>query len=166
MDTLYLVHLVFGIFACFAPCPILYYNQEYDKSNFSILWKSHPENDAWFLFCNFGIHSNINIIYRLAKLKGISTEKPDPPSDSSDEDEDGTTKPSNPPPPPPVRMVKSPPPSVKSPPPGKRKSSSIMSPTKSQKSIPPEEEKWIDYRGKSLVSDINVARKCWPLPYY
>jgi len=88
--------------------------------------------------------------YRLAKLKGISTEKPDPPSDSSDEDEDGTTKPKTPPPPP-VRMVKSPPPSVKSPPPGKRKSSSIMSPTKSQKSIPPEEEKWIDYREFALM---------------
>jgi len=80
--------------------------------------------------------------YRLAKLKGIPTEKPDPPPDSSDEDEDeeggGTvTKP-----PPPPR------PQVKSPPMSKRggKIPSIKSPTKSQTVSVVEEEKWIDYR--------------------
>jgi len=92
--------------------------------------------------------------YRIAKLKGITTEKPDPPSDSSDEDdddEDGATRTPAKPAPPPVRMVKSPPPSVKSPPSGKRKTSSIMSPTKSQKSLPVEPEKWIDYREFALM---------------
>lgn len=75
--------------------------------------------------------------YRLAKLKGISTEKPDPLSDSEDEDE-GTAKP--PPPPPPVKS----PPSIKK---SSGKNPSIKSPTKSQTASVPEEEKWIDYRG-------------------
>ena len=80
--------------------------------------------------------------YRLAKLKGIATVKPDPPSDSDDEEgEDGGPR-ARPPPPPP-------PPTVKSPPSTKRggKMASIKSPTKSQTVSVVEEEKWIDYRG-------------------
>ena len=80
----------------------------------------------------------IAINFRIAKLKGISTDKPDPPSDSSDDEEEEGAAP--PPPPPPV----------KSPPMAKRgvKNASIKSPTKSQTASVPEEEKWIDYRGK------------------
>jgi len=75
--------------------------------------------------------------YRLATMKGITTEKPDPPSDSEDEDGQTTKKP--PPPPPPV----------KSPPSTKRNSKipSIKSPTETVK----EEEKWIDYREFALM---------------
>jgi len=105
-------------------------------------------------FVIFSSLDNFVFIFRIAKLKGITTEKPDPPSDSSDEDEDdedGATRTPAKPAPPPVRMVKSPPPSVKSPPSGKRKTSSIMSPTKSQKSLPVEPEKWIDYREFALM---------------
>ena len=78
--------------------------------------------------------------YRLAKLKGISTEKPDPPSDSEDEEEGAQ----RPPPPPPV---KSPPLSKKA----GGKNPSIKSPTKSQTTSVPEEEKWIDYREFALM---------------
>ena len=109
-------------------------------------------------------NTNSFFIHRLAKLKGISTEKPDPPSDSSsdeddDDDDDDKSQKSAPAPPAPappqpqapppqVRNVKSPSQSIKSPPSGKRRTpTSVMSPTKSQKSLPPEEEKWIDYRG-------------------
>lgn len=86
--------------------------------------------------------------YRIAKLKGITTDKPDPPSDSSDdEDDDDEEGGANPPPPPPPTR-----PTVKSPPTTKRaggpgKNSSIKSPTKSQTATIPEDEKWIDYRG-------------------
>lgn len=108
------------------------------------------------------INEMLEEYYRLAKLKGISTEKPDPPSDSSsDEDEEGeggTEKPATPAPPPQpaqpppqLRNVKSPTQSIKSPPPGKRRTPNVMSPTKSQKSLPPEEEKWIDYREFALM---------------
>jgi len=85
------------------------------------------------------IQEMLDEYYRLAKLKGITTEKPDPPSDSEDEDEDdGGTKKKPPPPPP-----------VKSPPPNKRGSKipSIKSPTETVK----EEEKWIDYREFALM---------------
>jgi len=109
------------------------------------------------------INEMLEEYYRLAKLKGISTEKPDPPSDSSsdeddDDDDDEKSQKSAPAPPAPVppqpqapppqvRNVKSPSQSIKSPPSGKRRTpTSVMSPTKSQKSLPPEEEKWIDYR--------------------
>ena len=39
-------------------------------------------------FVIFSSLDNFVFIFRIAKLKGITTEKPDPPSDSSDEDED------------------------------------------------------------------------------
>ena len=89
--------------------------------------------------------------YRIAKLKGISTDKPDPPSDSSDEEDDEEGGANPPPPPPPA------PPIVKSPPTAKRaggpaKNSSIKSPTKSQTASVPEDEKWIDYRGNYLIN--------------
>jgi len=90
--------------------------------------------------------------YRIAKLKGITTDKPDPPSDSSDdEDDDDEEGGANPPPPPPPTR-----PTVKSPPTTKRaggpgKNSSIKSPTKSQTATIPEDEKWIDYREFSLM---------------
>lgn len=90
---------------------------------------------------NEDIQEMLEEYYRLAKLKGITTEKPDPPSDSEDEDEDGAQKPRPPPPPP-----------VKSPPSAKRgKNPSIKSPTKSQTASVPEEEKWIDYREFALM---------------
>ena len=70
--------------------------------------------------------------------KGITTEKPDPPSDSEDEDGNETKKP-RPPPPPPQKIVKSPPSTKRN-----SKIPSIKSPTETVK----EPEKWIDYRGK------------------
>ena len=77
--------------------------------------------------------------YRLATLKGITTEKPDPPSDSEDDDEDdGAKKPAPPP--------------VKSPPPASKRNSkipSIKSPTETVK----EEEKWIS-KNKSHFDEI------------
>ena len=42
----------------------------------------------WYYFFIFSSLDNFVFIFRIAKLKGITTEKPDPPSDSSDEDED------------------------------------------------------------------------------
>ena len=68
-------------------------------------------------------------------IKGITTEKPDPPSDSEDDDDNIIKKP---PPPPPVKS-----------PPSKRNSkiSSIKSPTETVK----EPEKWIDYREFALM---------------
>ena len=82
------------------------------------------------------IQEMLDEYYRLAKLKGITTEKPDPPSDSEDEDDNVIKKP---PPPPPV----------KSPPASKRNSKipSVKSPTETVK----EEEKWIDYREFALM---------------
>ena len=79
------------------------------------------------------IQEMLDEYYRLAKLKGITTEKPDPPSDSEDNDDYVATK-----------KLLSPPPPVKSPPSTKRnskKNPSIKSPTETIK----EEEKWIDY---------------------
>ena len=46
------------------------------------------------------IQEMLDEYYRLAKLKGITTEKPDPPSDSEDDDDNIIKKP---PPPPPVK---------------------------------------------------------------
>ena len=95
--------------------------------------------------------------YRIAKLKGITTDKPDPPSDSSDdEDDDDEEGGANPPPPPPPTR-----PTVKSPPTTKRaggpgKNSSIKSPTKSQTATIPEDEKWIDYRGTKKQKQKNT----------
>jgi len=82
------------------------------------------------------IQEMLDEYYRLAKLKGITTEKPDPPSDSEDDDDNVIKKP---PPPPPV----------KSPPVSKRNSKipSIKSPTETVK----EPEKWIDYREFALM---------------
>jgi len=87
------------------------------------------------------IQEMLDEYYRLAKLKGITTEKPDPPSDSEDEDENIETKPAPPPP------------TVKSPPSTKRNSKipSIKSPTETIK----EEKKWIDYREFALMLDNN-----------
>ena len=97
--------------------------------------------------------------YRIAKLKGITTDKPDPPSDSSDdEDDDDEEGGANPPPPPPPTR-----PTVKSPPTTKRaggpgKNSSIKSPTKSQTATIPEDEKWIDYRGTKKQKKITGGK--------
>ena len=83
------------------------------------------------------IQEMLDEYYRLAKLKGISTEKPDPPSDSEDDDDNKTKKP--PPPPPPVKS----PPSKKR---NSKKNPSIKSPVETIK-----EEKWIDYREFALM---------------
>jgi len=90
--------------------------------------------------------------YRIAKLKGITTDKPDPPSDSSDDeddDDDDEEGGANPPPPPTRPTVKSPPTTKRAGGPGKN--SSIKSPTKSQTATIPEDEKWIDYKEFSLM---------------
>ena len=83
------------------------------------------------------IQEMLDEYYRLAKLKGISTEKPDPPSDSEDDEDNKTKKP--PPPPPPVKS----PPSKKR---NSKKNPSIKSPVETIK-----EEKWIDYREFALM---------------
>ena len=83
--------------------------------------------------------------YRIAKLKGITTDKPDPPSDDEDDDDDDEEGGANPPPPPTRPTVKSPPTTKRAGGPGKN--SSIKSPTKSQTATIPEDEKWIDYKG-------------------
>lgn len=87
------------------------------------------------------IQEMLDEYYRLAKLKGITTEKPDPPSDSEDEDGNETKKP-RPPPPPPQKIVKSPPSTKRN-----SKIPSIKSPTETVK----EPEKWIDYREFALM---------------
>lgn len=87
------------------------------------------------------IQEMLDEYYRLAKLKGITTDKPDPPSDSEDEDGNETKKP-RPPPPPPQKIVKSPPSTKRN-----SKIPSIKSPTETVK----EPEKWIDYREFALM---------------
>ena len=58
-----------------------------------ILFAFHIYDNTFFYFFPSYLNNTYFVfIFRLAKLKGITTEKPDPPSDSSDEedeDEDG-----------------------------------------------------------------------------
>ena len=95
--------------------------------------------------------------YRIAKLKGITTDKPDPPSDDEDDDDDDEEGGANPPPPPTRPTVKSPPTTKRAGGPGKN--SSIKSPTKSQTATIPEDEKWIDYKGiEKKIKDASLGR--------